>query len=97
MTRFRPNIVFEGDTPFQEDSWKKIKIGEVVFHLVKPCARCAMITIDPATGVKSAEPLKTLAGYRKHDNKIWFAMNMVTENEGVVRTGDQLEVLERQG
>jgi hypothetical protein len=32
MARFRPNIVVTGPRPFEEDSWKVISIGGVVFH-----------------------------------------------------------------
>src|SRR5690606_9540156 len=35
MTRFRPNLVVEGSGPFDEDTWKRIRIGETVFHVVK--------------------------------------------------------------
>lgn len=94
MIRFRPNIVFEGAEPFQEDEWQKVKIGQVVFHVVKPCARCAIPTIDPESGKKGAEPLATLAAFRKQNNKILFGQNMVAENEGEIKTGDYLEVLE---
>lgn len=94
MERFRPNIVVEGDAPFQEDQWKKIRIGSVVFHLAKPCARCVITTIDPSTGKKGAEPLKTLATFRRQENRLLFAQNMVAENTGEIKVGDWLEVLE---
>ena len=32
---FRPNIVVKGETPFIEDSWARIKIGEVEFEVSK--------------------------------------------------------------
>ncbi|MGI8495946.1 MAG: MOSC domain-containing protein, partial [Pyrinomonadaceae bacterium] len=40
MNRFRPNLVFEDSEPFAEDNWKKIKIGNTIFQVVKPCDRC---------------------------------------------------------
>ena len=33
MSRFRPNIVIDGAQPWAEDSWKQIKIGDVVIDL----------------------------------------------------------------
>ena len=40
QTRFRPNILIEGDFPeFAEDKWPSIKIGEVVFRNVRVCDR----------------------------------------------------------
>jgi uncharacterized protein YcbX len=29
MSRFRPNTVVKGCQPFAEDTWKRIRIGEV--------------------------------------------------------------------
>jgi uncharacterized protein YcbX len=59
MLRFRPNLVIEGSEAYAEDSWKRIRIGDVEFRVVKPCARCILTTIDPQTGERSAdrEPL----------------------------------------
>lgn len=100
MNRFRPNLVFSGSESFAEDGWKKIKIGETVFHVVKPCARCVMTTIEQTTGEKTGvEPLKTLAGFRipkrSVKKKILFGQNLIAENEGeVLRVGARIEVLE---
>lgn len=88
MDRFRPNIVFGGGAALVEDSWKKIKIGEVEFQVVKPCARCVLTTIDQQTGVQSKEPLKTLASYRTRDNKVYFGQNMVALQQGILQVGD---------
>ncbi len=94
MNRFRPNLVVSGTAAYAEDAWKKIKVGEVVFHLVKPCARCVFTTIDQATGEKGQEPLKTLAKYRMEGTKILFGQNLLQETNGVIKTGDVVEVLE---
>lgn len=88
MDRFRPNIVFGGGEAFVEDTWKKIKIGKTSFQVVKPCARCVLTTIDQQTGVQSNEPLKTLASYRTHDNKVYFGQNMVALQQGTLHVGD---------
>lgn len=92
MDRFRPNIVFSGGQSYVEDSWKKIRIGAVEFQVVKPCARCALTTIDQETGLQGKEPLKTLAGYRTIGNKVYFAQNMVALESGIIRIGDQIIV-----
>ena len=39
MNRFRPNIVVRGCRPFEEDTWNRIRIGDVELAVVKPCAR----------------------------------------------------------
>jgi uncharacterized protein YcbX len=92
MNRFRPNIVFSGGDAFSEDTWGKIQIGEVDFQVVKPCARCVMVTVDQTTGDKAAEPLKTLAEFRKEGNKILFGQNMVALSNGIIKVGDKLKL-----
>ncbi len=100
MNRFRPNIVVSGAESFAEDEWKKIKIGETIFHVVKPCARCVMTTIDQDTGISDGvEPLKTLAAYRipkrSVKKKILFGQNLIAENVGgQIKIGDKVEILE---
>ncbi len=94
MKRFRPNFVVSGADAFGEDSWKSIQIGSLRFDLVKPCARCILTTIDPETGEKGPEPLKTLAAYRRVNNKVLFGQNLVVAQRGVVRQRDQVIVLE---
>jgi uncharacterized protein YcbX len=93
MNRFRPNLVFEGGSPYEEDTWKNFKIGDVSFTGVKPCGRCVMTTIDPETGVKGDEPLRTLSTYRKIDNKILFGQNVIAHNEGRINEGDEIVLL----
>lgn len=100
MNRFRPNLVVKDSEAFAEDGWKKVKIGEAIFHLVKPCARCVMTTIDQQTGVlQGKEPLKTLATYRlvkkRGEAKIIFGQNLIAEKAGAsVKIGDKVEILE---
>lgn len=96
MNRFRPNFVVEDSEAFAEDNWKKIKIGKTIFHVVKPCARCVMTTIDQSTGDKDGqEPLKTLARYRTKNGKVMFGQNLIVENAGeILKVGDKIEILE---
>jgi uncharacterized protein YcbX len=94
MDRFRPNIVFSGGVAFQEDSLRKVKIGDLEFQIVKPCARCVMTTVDQETGEKSKEPLKTLSDYRKINSKVYFGQNVVALETGKVRIGDLIQPLE---
>ncbi|MGI8467460.1 MAG: MOSC domain-containing protein [Pyrinomonadaceae bacterium] len=102
MNRFRPNFVVRNSEPFAEDSWKKIKIGENIFHIVKPCGRCVITTIEQSTGEKQGvEPLKTLADYRipkrSVKKKILFGQNLIAENAGgILRVGDKIAILETQ-
>ena len=94
MNRFRPNIVVKGGNAFDEDNWKTIKIGELFFDVVKPCARCTITTVDQSNANKGPEPLKTLAAYRNSRNRLLFGQNIVHHSSGKVRIGDTLEILD---
>lgn len=110
MRRFRPNLVVAGSEPFEEDTWARIRVGEAIFRVVRPCARCAITTVDPDRGeFDGKEPLKTLATFRMakdvfpdkleelalQPNYVLFGENLIPENPGVtIRTGDVVEVLE---
>jgi uncharacterized protein YcbX len=94
MNRFRPNIVVQNCEPFAEDTWKRIRIGDVEMALVKPCPRCVVTTIDKETLEKSREPLKTLAAYRNQEDGAMFGMNVIPLNEGEIKVGMSVEVLE---
>ncbi len=94
MDRFRPNFVIDDTLPYAEDTWKKLRIGESVFRVVKPCARCVVTTIDQATAIKGKEPLRTLSTYRTVNNKVIFGQNMILESGRKVRLGDKVEILE---
>lgn len=94
MERFRPNIVVDGAPPFAEDRWKEFRIGPVSFRMTKPCVRCAITTVDPALGaVAGAEPLRTLATFRRCEEGVLFGMNAVHEGTGAIRVGDAVEVV----
>jgi len=96
MLRFRPNLVIEGSDAFAEDGWKRIRIGDVEFRLVKPCSRCILTTLDPQTGERSAdrEPLTTLKTYREQDGDVMFGQNLVNDGQGVLEVGMPVTVLE---
>lgn len=77
MLRFRPNIVVSGAEPWEEDRWASLRIGPHVLRVGKACTRCTITTVDPATAEKGAEPLKTLATFRKNEkNKIEFGIHL---------------------
>lgn len=94
MNRFRPNVVVRDLEPYAEDTWRKIRIGELELDVVKPCDRCATTTVDQITGVAGTEPLATLASYRKEGNKVLLGQNCVHLGLGSIRAGDPVEVLE---
>lgn len=94
---FRPNLIIKGNTPFIEDCWSRIKIGEVEFEVSKPCSRCTFTNVDPKTGTADLEqPLKTLAQFRYHQGDIDFGQNLIPLNQGIIRAGDTIQVLATQ-
>jgi hypothetical protein len=93
MLRFRPNIVVSGAAPHEEDAWRSIRVGDVECAVVRPCARCVVPTIDPATGIAGREPSRTLAAYRKWDRKVWFGQNAVHRSPGNLHISAAVHVL----
>jgi uncharacterized protein YcbX len=91
MRRFRPNLVVEGALPFEEDQWQQLLINENVQLIhAKPCARCVMVNIDPDSGHKSNEVLKTLSTYRRVQEKVMFGQHWFIRQPGVIKENDQV-------
>ncbi len=88
MERFRPNLVLAGVEAFDEDRLHTLHIATgdgrtAQLTLVKPCARCPIPNIDPATGISSPEVGDTLQGYRQSavlGGKITFGMNAMVRH-----------------
>jgi hypothetical protein len=96
MKRFRPNLVVATDEPFIEDSWQRIRIGELEFELVKACSRCVFTTVDPQTGEKDPrlEPLRTLGSYRRRpEGGVFFGQNAIPRSLGMLQLNSEVEVL----
>ena len=96
MARFRPNLVLDGLDAHGEDALGKLVFttsdGPVHLKLVKPCARCPIPDVDPATGEPGHAVGDVLASYRadvRMDGALTFGMNAVIVEgiERVLRTG----------
>jgi uncharacterized protein len=96
MDRFRPNIVLTGASAWAEDRWRRIRIGAVVFRVAKPCARCAVTTVDQMTGERpdKTEPLRALSQLRRSADGVIFGQNLIPEAPGPIALGDPVEILE---
>ncbi len=84
MRRFRPNLVLDGLPAYDEDHVRELFIdtaeGLVELRLVKPCTRCSIPDIDPATAQSSSAVTDTLARYRadpRMEGALTFGMNAV--------------------
>jgi uncharacterized protein len=100
MNRFRPNIVLDGNLPWEEDVMHHIRIGdEVELEIVKPCDRCIMTTIDPATSERNAanEPIATMVKTRRGKGDglqgVFFGQNAIPRQLGTIAVGDKVEIL----
>ena len=96
MLRFRPNLVVTGCEPYAEDQWRRIRIGDLEFELVKGCSRCILTTLDPQTGERSSdrEPLTTLKTYREREGEVYFGQNVLPRGCGELRLGQAVEILD---
>jgi uncharacterized protein len=85
MARFRPNIVLSGIEAHDEDRLEAFHTGTgdeaLVLTPVKPCPRCPIPNIDPATAVSSPHVGDALQAYRSDprvDGALTFGMNVIT-------------------
>jgi uncharacterized protein YcbX len=94
MDRFRPNLVVTGCEAYAEDGWRRVRVAEVSFRVVKPCVRCSVTTVDQASGARGKEPLRTLARYRRDMlGRVLFGQNLIHDGIGTVRVGDAVVVV----
>lgn len=85
MERFRPNLVLAGIEAHDEDRIDEVRIdtgdgGLVLLRPVKPCARCTIPDVDPATAETGTAVNETLRAYRadpRLDGALTFGMNVI--------------------
>jgi uncharacterized protein len=93
MNRFRPNVTVSGYQPWDEDRWRRIRIGSVWFRVAKPCGRCVVTTTDQVTGERGSLPLKMLAARRRFGQNLAFGQNLIPDSPGHILLGDPIEVI----
>lgn len=94
MDRFRANLVVDGAAPWAEDGWRRLRVGAAVFEVVKPCARCIVVTTDQRTGTRDAafEPIRAMQRFRRDaKGQVIFGQNLVPRSGGAVSVGDPVE------
>ena len=96
IERFRPNIVLDGIEAFDEDYIDQITINGVQLQVVKPCVRCTVPNVDPATAEPGFEPGATLATFRNDTRAggLMFGVNAIVAAGAGTRlaTGDAVDV-----
>lgn len=88
VARFRPNVLLTNTQPHEEDTWTRIRIGDVDVGVGSQCSRCVMTTVNPQTAEKGLEPLRMLARYRRVDGEVMFGMNATHSAPGIIHEGD---------
>lgn len=85
VERFRPNVVLAGWDAHDEDRVDRVQVdagdgGEILLQPVKPCARCPIPDIDPATAESTPVVGDALRAYRQDARlagAITFGMNAI--------------------
>ncbi len=94
--RFRATLeVWTGDTPMRlEDDWvgRTLRVGSALLRVREPVPRCAVVDLDPRSGVRDADVLRLLAGYRRGHEGVTFGVDAEVVTPGRVRSGDPVEL-----
>lgn len=99
--RYRGNVLVTGPKAYDEDAWKKVRIGQHLLHCSCHTVRCRLPNVDPDTAVKhDVEPDKTLKSFRcidANDPGPCLGLQLVPSKETgiVLKVGDSVEVVER--
>ena len=92
--RFRHNIVIEGVTAWEEQSWvgHKLRVGALDFETVVPKVRCLATHANPATGVRDLQVMQTLVRAFSQREPT-FGVGMLASVGGEIRIGDTVSVI----
>jgi len=99
IERFRPNVVLAGVEAHDEDRVGELRVAAdapVRLQPVKPCPRCPIPNIDPATAEVNPMVSDTLQGYRRDDRvngAVTFGMNAIVleGSDQVLRVGQAVQ------
>lgn len=94
MARFRPNIVVSGAQAFSEENWRRLRVGELEFEVVKPCSRCVIPSIDPRSGVRESRVFQLLREHCSRGAEPVFGQNAIHRSQGEIALGDEVELLD---
>ncbi len=92
--RFRPTLVLDDLDPWAEEGWvgRTVRVGEAAVRVNALVPRCAVVDLDPATGVPDAPVLKALADRPDPATagapELPFGVDAFVVTPGVVHPGD---------
>ena len=78
----------------EDGSSRRVRVGGAEIEVRSGVPRCAVVDLDPLTGVRASEVLRTLAGYRRGAGGLLFGMDAVVTEPGRVRVGDVVHTVE---
>jgi uncharacterized protein YcbX len=93
--RFRSNIAINGVDEWAEQGWvgKKLRIGAVVFEVVRPKVRCLATHANPRTGERDLPVMQTLVSAFRQTQPT-FAIGLETSGRGgEIRVGDSVSLM----
>ena len=90
--RFRGNIYFKGNKPWQEFNWidSRLRIGEVIFHVFKRIKRCAATNVNPFSAIRD---INIPTEIKKHYQHTDLGIYGIVKKGGVISVGDKIELL----
>jgi uncharacterized protein len=93
--RFRINIEFANEEPYEEDGWdgRIVCAGGAALRIAGQIPRCVVTTQDPETGQKDWNTLTQIAKYRPRihgEGGLPFGMYAHVETPGSVRVADEV-------
>lgn len=91
-TRFRANVYIDGLEPWDEFNWvgHEVSCGSARFAITERTERCAAVNVDPESGERDMNLLKSLQYGFDHTDMGVFAMVL---DGGEFSVGDTLETL----
>ena len=96
--RFRATFELDGDDllPDAEEGWvgRRLQVGSAEVRVRQAVARCAVIDLDPATGVRDLGLMKALANLRPGRGEVTFGVEAEVTVPGRVGTGDAAAVVD---
>lgn len=93
MSRFRPNVVIDGEEPFAEKAWRNIQIGTESYRHAGDTIRCQYVNIDQRTGKHTGD--ETLLNISRHHRSLFgimIALQSANPGPPQIMVGDRLEV-----
>lgn len=106
ITKFRPNIVLDGEEKWDEDFWGGLRIKDTEIILTANCIRCTSVNIDYETGKPgtgdSGTVLKKLMKDRRVDagakySPVFGRYGFLGAGSGTIAVEDEVVVSKRNG